>query len=80
MSAAVMSSVTMMVRSSPSRVASRPQRNFPEAPPTKTSPSATPSSPTGAPFARSRNERKARNPVRVPLSMSEIPASEMKPG
>src|SRR3954465_6627973 len=49
--AAVAPSVTATVQNTPKRAPSGPQTNFPIAPPTKTSVSASPMVPIGAPFA-----------------------------
>ncbi len=76
---AVASSVSTVVRMTPTRPASTPHANLPTAPPAKVSARARPTDSTAAPLAMRRNGRKVRKPVRVPPSMTPMAESAWKP-
>src|SRR3954471_15742679 len=78
--AAVAPSVTATVQNTPKRAPSGPQTNFPIAPPTKTSVSASPMVPIAPPFAASASGKKVRNPARAAVSIMPTPNRTAKPG
>ena len=79
MPAAVVPSVMSTVGSIPRRAPAKPQTSFPAAPPAKTNVSATPISESPAPFARNKNGRKVRKPIRVALSIMPMASRRRKP-
>ena len=78
MPSAVPSSVSKTVRSTPSRAPSQPQASLPAAPPAKIRVRAMPIIGMVGALRRSTNGRKARNPMRVPLSSTPIASSSGK--
>src|SRR5215211_5137366 len=78
--AAVAPSVAATVQNTPKRTPSGPQTNFPIAPPTKTSVSASPMVPIAATFAASASGKKVRKPARAAVSIMPTPNSIGNPG